>query len=640
MTENINNQGNKRKHEVKRLQKEVVVGEIRTNLENGVFEIYQFDGSSEAWADFVKIRNSDTKEHVEFVQCIECKGLLSFKEDSGTSHLLRHRCPKIRNDSSSAIKFRSLPFDKIGPTRKSITTDIIQFCTSDMVSCEAICDSENFLNLAQSFVSLGHKNGNIHLKSVFPSSSQTNRVMSKIKTVKEQDICNAFRDSIKRQWCSATIEFQNFENSTSHITKVAVISIQHFENELNGIQKKFCFSLILNANDTQESFRAKLFKQFNHIGADKNDLLKMKIVTPNCEIFSNILALPFERNNCVVEALTKILNDSFAPTSCTGTGETDTLTNCRGIVKHINSAENYKLKLIEEDDTWKSKIPMLRSIIENSEIISKILDDEDSQLVFNKRKTDEILSFLEPFVDAIDDLKSTTYTTANKILLWHAVLTDQLTNNENSSLEMQRIRKIAKESFGLRFCLTLDNKIDCFLDPRYKALRMLDDVDRDNVIAEVRKLLEDLEVPDNCVGGDRSNYVPQTKKNRAANFEGSSGTKDKGASKKTSRFSRFESNNEEFEKMDEVAIYLKLPAMTSSDLAKEFDVMNKFWKQQKNKLPTLFWLASSRLHVPACCGNINVKPTQLKQNFKSDTLADYLFVGHNIHTGMSTLFSI
>lgn len=81
--------------------------------------------------------------------------------------------------------------------------------------------------------------------------------------------------------------------------------------------------------------------------------------------------------------------------------------------------------------------------------------------------------------------------------------------------------------------------------------------------------------------------------------------------------------------MDEVDIYLKLPPMTSSDFTTEFDIINKFWKQQKNKLPKLFKLVSTRLHVPACCGSAGVKRFQLMQNLNPDTLADYLFVGNN-----------
>ncbi len=629
------NQENKRKSDEKRSQKEVIVKETLANLENGVFETYQFGkGLSEVWDDFVKIRKSDSKERIDFVQCIQCKGLLSFKGDSGTSHLLRHKCPTVRNDGGDTTKFRSLPFDKIISTRQFVTTNIIQYCTSDLISCEAICDSKNFLTMAQSFVLLGHKSGNIDLSSILPSTSQANRAMSKLKTGKEQDISKVFQDCIKQEWCSATIEIQNFENSSRKSFKVVSVSIQHFEHDLKGLEKKFCFSFVLKAEETPGTLREKLIKNFNRIGADKNDLLKMKFVTPNQDLFANALDFPFQRNNCVADTLKDILNDAFRPTSFTDGN--DTLLICSGIVKLINSKENSLLRLIEDDDAWKSKILMLRSVIENADHVLKILDDDESDLQFNKRNAEQVISFLEPFVEAIDELTSTSYTTANKILLWHAVLAEHLINYENRCPELTRIVTIATESFGTKFRPTIGNKVDCFLDPRYKSLLMLNETERAVVFTEVRKLLEKFEESDLVV--EPSSYVPAAKKNRGMNFEGNSTPKEKGNAKKASRFSRFERNDEE--KMDEVAIYLKLPSMTSVNFPHEFGIINKFWKQQKNKLPKLYQLVSSRLHVPACCGNTSEQPCQLMQNLKADTLADYLFVGHNMKSGKKPIFFV
>lgn len=497
---------NKRRHEKKRLQKEKDIKETLANLENGVFETYQFAGAnSEAWENFLKIRKCEKKEHVDFVQCIECKGLLAFKEGSGTSHLLRHRCPNIRTDEGDGNKFRSLPLDRIAPTRKLITNNIIKYCTSDMVSCEAVCDSNNFLNMVQSFVLHGHKNGYTDLKNVFPDSNQVNRAFGKIKEEKTQDICKKFQDSIKQQWCSATIETQSYDSPTHNNIKAVIMSIQYFENELKGLKKTFCLSFILRDDDTPDSFLGKLIICFNTIGGDKDDLLALKIVTPNEDIFSNAFASPFSRINCVADAITKILNEALKPTFLTE--GSDTLPNCLGIVKHINSMGKYHVELRVDDGTLKSKLNMLRSIIENSEDILKILEDEDRDLQCNKRKVEEFISFLEPFVDAIDDLSASSYTTSNKILLWHAVLTDHLKSHDNCSLELKRIISNTKELLGSRFRPTLDNNIDCFLDPRYKALKMLANTERDHVITEVRKLLETL-----VIDVELLSYTPATKK--------------------------------------------------------------------------------------------------------------------------------
>lgn len=623
------NQENKRRHEGKRIQKETLTKETLENLENGTYETYRFSGGqSDVWDDFVKIRKCGTQEHVGFVQCIECKGLLSFKEDSGTSHLLRHRCPKLKSDENgSATKFRSLPLDKLVQTRRLIANDIVKYCSSDMVSCEAICDSKNFLNLSQSFVSHGNKNGYIDLGNVFPSCNYVNRVIANIKHEKSQEIYTIFRESIKRQWCSATLEIQNFQSNVQRI-KTVVMCIQYFEKDLTALNKKTCFSFIVSDDDTPERVMVKLIKNFNVIGGDKNDLQTLKIVTPNESFFSSVLPLPINRNNCVADAITKILNDAFETTSLTE--KFDTLSNCRAIVKYITLSDKYNLKLEEDDGSWKSKMIMVRSIIENCDGVLKILEDEDKDLQFNKRKADEIVQFLEPFIEAIEDLSATNHTTANKILLWHGVLSDHLTCNDNYNVELKRIMGTARDSFESKFRPSLDNKIDCFLDPRYKYLKMLTEVERRDVATEVRRLLDTLEVDRESFEAGPSSGAPAAKKNRFTSFEIGTGDKNKEKQKKTSRFARFEINNEESEEMDEVDIYLKMPGVTSSNFANDFEIVSKFWKQQKNKLPKLFNLVTTRLHVPACCGDVGVKNRQLIQHLEPETFTDYIFVRNNL----------
>lgn len=627
--EEVESQENKRRHEGKRIQKETVVTETLANLENGSYETYRFSGGqSDVWEDFVKIRKHGTQEHVGFVQCIECKGLLSFKEDSGTSHLLRHKCPKDKsNESGITTKFRSLPLDKVVQTRRLIANDILKYCTNDMVSCEAICNSKNFLNFSQSFVSHGYKNGCFDVGNVFPSCNYVNRVVANIKDEKSQEICSIFRESIKRQWCSATLEIQNFE-SNNQSYKTVVMGIQYFEKDLTGLSKRFSFSFILCDDDTSDSALAKLIKNFNLIGGDESDLQTLKIVTPNETFFSTLLPPPIGRKNCVVNAITKILNKAFETTNLTE--KFDTLSNCRGIVKHINHSEKYNLKLEEDVGSWKSRMCMIQSIIDNYDGILKIYEDEDKDLQFNKRKADEILQFLEPFVEAIDDLSSTNHTTANKILLWHGVLSEHLKNHDNFNVELKRIITTARDNIGSKFCPTLDNKIDCFLDPRFKYLKMLTEVERRDVLTEVRRLLDTLEVDRESVEAGPSSVPPPSKKSRFANFEVGQSDKHKGKQKKASRFARFEMNNEELEEMDEVDMYIKLPAVTSSSFSGDFEIISKFWKPQKNKLPKLFHLVTTRLHVPASCGDVGIKSFHLIQHLEPHTLTDYQFVRNNL----------
>lgn len=596
-----------------KLQKAAAVENTTENLENGVFEVYHFvGGQSDVWDRFFKIRNRNTKEHVEFAQCIECKSLLSFKEQSGTTHLSRHNCRKAKTDENR--KYRRLPKDKIEATRDLMTKNTMKLCARDFVLCDVICDSTNFLEWAQSLVLLGYKYGNIDLQDVFPNRTRIHREINKFKDEKARNVYENFREALQNEWCSATLELRTYGNDK----KVVIMSIQYFKKELKELEKKVFFSIVLDQGDTPDDFRVKFLKQFNIFGGDERDLQKLKIVTSSDELFSKALGLPFNRRNCVGDTITKVLNEGFEGNN----DDNNILSQSRNVVNFINSSEKYNIRLNEENGSWKTTVDMIRSVCENYDDVIKILEKENHKnpIEFNKRKAEEMLLFLEPFIEALDDLSSTSYPTANKILLWWKFLCDHTNNGGNRSIELKQIISKIKRSLEANFIPNMFDMINCFLDPRYKSLKMLSEIERKNVIAEVQKILKELE--DEVEVGDAMDEVPGTKRNRFASFETTKTSKEK--PKKKNRFENYESNNADLED-DEVNIYLKLPPLK---LDHEFDLIEKFWKSKKKTLPKLFKLALTRLHVPASSGIAG--PKILTSNeIKENDLNDYIFVRDN-----------
>ncbi len=607
-------EGNQQQRQDVKIEKALAVEKAQENLENGIYEVYQYaDGSSDVWEKFFKIRNCDTKAHVGFAQCIQCKTLLSFKEHSGTSHLSRHKCRKGKTDGGN---YRQLAVDKVEQTIDLITKNTIKLCTHDFISSEAICDSGNLLEWAQSFVTLGYKHGNINLQQVFPNKTRVNRGIANVKDESMRYIYENFRESLKREWCSALFEVRNYGVDKM----VVIVSIQYFKKELKALKRNVFFSIILDKDDTPHDFLTKLLKEFNICGGDKNELQQINIVTPVEKIITRALVYPYKRIDCVANIITNVLDAGFE------TNEIDNIMSLsRNTVSLINSYEKFGIHLKEDDGSYQSKVDMIRSIVENYDDIIRIMEKENNknQLKFSKRKGEEVISFLEPFVEALEELSASTHPTANKILLWWKVLADHMKNDQNCSLEMKRIIANTKESFNAKFYPSMENKINCFLDPRYKTLKMLSPDERVEVITAVRTLLEDVdgdgeeEIP--------SNSDPGTKRSRFAQFEAEKNVKEK--PKKKSRFESYESTNADLEDSDEVNIYLKLPAMK---LETEFDIIDKFWKQKKKTLPKLFKLASTRLHVPACCGVSATKSWTTNENLKEGDLTDYIFVRDNV----------
>lgn len=572
------------------------------------------DGSSDVWEKFFKIRNCETKEHVGFTQCIQCKALLSFKEHSGTSHLSRHKCRKGKTDGIG--NYRQLPVDKVEQTRDLIVTNTIKLCTQNFISYEAICDSGSFQEWAQSFVTLGYKHGNINLRQVFPNKTRVHREIDNVKDESMRKIYENFRESLKKEWCSATIVVRNYGIDK----KVVIVSIQYFKNELKALKRNVFFSIILNKDDTPQDFLTKLIKQFNICGGNKVELQQLSIVTPVEKIFSRALVSPYKKIDCVANIITNILDAGFE------TDDTDNIISLsRDASKFINSTEKFSIRLKEDDGSYQSKVDMIRSIVENYDDIIKCTEKENSknQLKFNKRKGEEVILFLEPFIEALDDLSASSYPTANKILLWWKVLADHLNSDQNYSLELKRIISNTKDSFNKNFFPSMANKINSFLDPRFKTLKMLNDSERMEVITAVRTLMEDED--DDGEEELPSNGSPGTKRNRLAAFEAVKIDKEK--PKKRNRFESYESTSADLEENDEVNIYLKLPPMK---IEAEFDIIEKFWRPKKKTLPKLFKLVSKRLHVPACCGNSALKDLITKEILNECDLTDYIFVRDNI----------
>lgn len=157
----------------------------------------------------------------------------------------------------------------------------------------------------------------------------------------------------------------------------------------------------------------------------------------------------------------------------------------------------------------------------------------------------------------------------------------------------------------------MDNKIACFLDPRYRFLKMLSENERNDVYTEIKRLLQEF---------------PQTE-----NYELPS------TAKKT-RFSIFEENSNDLRSCDEFEFYMQ-NADYSQYLSTEYNkkhLVELFWRNNKDKLPKLFLLAKKRLHVPASSAPSEIvfsaagRTCRNRINLKPKNLDDLLFLRNNL----------
>lgn len=78
----------------------------------------------------MKIRDRTSKQRIHYVQCIECKALLSYNEHCGTTHLNRHTC-KINDPAAECLPYRKIPVDKVDEVQNVLVKNITKFCAVD-----------------------------------------------------------------------------------------------------------------------------------------------------------------------------------------------------------------------------------------------------------------------------------------------------------------------------------------------------------------------------------------------------------------------------------------------------------------------------------------------------------------------------
>lgn len=252
------------------------------------------------------------------------------------------------------------------------------------------------------------------------------------------------------------------------------------------------------------------------------------------------------------------------------------------------------------------KLDMLNSIVERyTEIVPLLSVEQRGKWRIDMALAEELKRFLTPFKEATKSMEGDSYTTANKIVLWWAELSEHLNEDKFVLQPIKKLVRVTRKIFRLKFTIDMTNKIACFLDPRYRSLKMLTNSQRDEVYNEIKRLIA---LEKCCL---KKEYV---------------------LSLNDCRFLRFQGGPEN---IDEFQLY-----MTTADYSMYIEDENKkrhltefFWRNNKERFPCLYNLAKKRLHVPASSGSrervfSDGKRTceSRRTNIKPDVFDDLLFI--------------
>lgn len=504
--------------------------------------------------------------------------------------------------------------------KKTLTKKLVEFCGNDNRPME-IVSGEGFQNLAQFLVEMGAKHGHIDVSTILPHPTTISRHIGDVKKTLNEQIFPNIQNAIINYECSATTDMWTDKFKHNAFITMTV----HFFDENFFLRKNVLFTSLFGFGEPKEikkimkksgkNIKAEIIKQFEMLGYDRELLKKIRFVTDRG---SNVVTAleDYSRDDCRAHRLNTILQNTF-DNDDVPLIVTKILKICKKIVKYLkDSGKTNQLAkaVVQECETrWNTILGVIDSITGQYDQIKKLLTIEQrKKWYFNVDLAKEISSFLTPFKEATESLEGDTYPTACKVLLWWENLSNHLNEENFIELPVKSLVRIAKPFFDSKFKINMDNKIACFLDPRYRFLKMLPDDERNEVFHEIKILLRELP---QITDGD----IPLPAKK--------------------SRFSIFEESSNDAKNIDEFEFY-----MQNANFSKYLDteenkkhLVELFWRNNKERFPKLYCIARKRLHIPASSSSSEVvfsgagrTYNGLRTNLKPQKLDDLLFLKNNL----------
>lgn len=498
----------------------------------------------------------------------------------------------------------------ITAVKKLTTTKLVELCAKDIRPYNIVL-GVGFRSFIQHIWSMGATYGDMDVSCILPHPTTISRNVAAVRADKEEKILPVIESAIERGECSATTDMWTEDHKKNHFLTMTA----HYFDEGFTLKRKVLFtSLFKHKKKSGNNIKKEIKRKFKAMKWNPKLLLKMSFVTDQGSNVVKALKGPYKRKNCRNHLLSTVLRNTFESDDLPLIF-TQTITKCKNIVRYLKQSgkSNELSKGVVQDckTRWNYKLDMLNSVVEKYQEIMHLLSKEQhKKWSINMELTKEIISFLKPFKDACKSMEGDTYPTANKILLWWVDISEHLHNANYVQPPMKKLNEIAKVFFNKKYTINMENKIACFLDPRYRSLKMLTDDERNEVYDEIRYLLESEEGQNLPV----EIHIPSPKKNRFSSFEGILA----------------EDYSNELELYMETADYSKF---LNEDKTHSIHLVESFWKENKDRMPKLYNMARKRLHLPASSASSERVFSDAgrtvecrRTNLKPDGLDDLLFI--------------
>lgn len=511
------------------------------------------------------------KEKLEFVLCLFCNSLITYRSKTGTASLLRHSCTKRmsnqpKSEPSMALidedEIETIPVSDIEHPDEAYQTSVDVGSTSyenvvltsdypeefkeealRLLQCFALRDMQagnllqkrGFLNFGQYLINIGAEYGKVNIENIFADESWWSSQMAEY-TKLSGILKKMLKGKLDEQKFALSCDYWNDPNrKTNFLTLYG-----HYIDDQFEMRK-------VNLGTTSFTTDYSDFTEYKHLLVSIMEIY-----------FGNEIEAELFLSKCTIV----IFDETHDPLKTFSTIQCSCLILNRIAQQLISESNGTELvpNHIIATGNW-----------------SNVWDYLESNNTTPEAKS--LLLLLDPFAEAVKSLSSDMKPTINEVYIFRKKLVDQF--KSANVIGNERIRNVAQTLIEQLFPITNIHQIAVFLDPRFKSLKFMDHEERSSVIKMVTKMISSTDD-----GNDESN----AQKNAfGANTSQSSNCLD--SSKYLLEY--MDVSDERNDKNEEIDTYInmKLSDVSSANIL-------EFWESRYD-LPCLRQLAKDILSIPA-----------------------------------------
>lgn len=524
---------------------------------------------------------------LDFVLCLFCHSLITYKSKTGTASLLRHSCIKKLNaavksecesphHTDSIHEFITIPMEQVddvdtvgtsggGGDSASFTneteSDQVQYLANEFVDefkdeasklfqyfsykdmqPQNLSQKRGFLSFGQYLINIGAEYGKVNIESILEGKHIAN-------TMLEDNFMNILQKILKAKFEDNKI-ILSCDFWTDPNRKLNFFTLYgHYISESFEMKK-----LNLRTVNFTEEFSTIDYKQLIHSILEdylNGTSIETFLSRTTTVIFDEMIDCfkPYSTINCACLTLNRIVQQLID--EC----------NFRDLIPHdILSTDNWY-------NVW--------------EYLEAISDSANADAI------EELKQILDPFTKAVKNLSYDQKPTINEVYIFRKKIEDHFRNTDFTNV---KVRDLALNLIKENFPMTNLHKVAVFLDPRFKSLKFMSHEEKANVLSMVSKMLNTDDTDNN--GGAITIGDGNVQKIHTTRTNNDSITSDTAESTKY-LIEYMDITEERDENHDEVELYvnLKYNDIYSSNIL-------EFWESRYD-LPHLQQLAREILCIPA-----------------------------------------